>query len=111
MVGWFLPYISMNQCALLLEPPCRLVHRPTPRSPQSAELSSLCQAAAAYWLLLCTWECLHVRASLSSHPTLTFPRSVHTAALCVCVSFPALKIGSSAPFSWLLYICVSAFRF
>ena len=62
-------------------------------------------------VLCCTWWCVHVRAALSAHPNLSFPCPVHTSLLYVCVSIPALKVGSSASFSWIPYVCFRASSF
>ena len=41
----------------------------------------------------------------SSHPLL--PHCVHKFVLYICVSVPALQIGSSVPFFYILYICIN----
>ena len=70
---------------------------PTPsRVSRSTELSSLCYIAASHWLFY-TRECIYVNATLSIHPP-SFPHCVHVSVLYMCVSVPALQIGSSAPF-------------
>ena len=60
--------------------PCAIQHLPT---------SYLCY----------TWQCVYISATLSICPTLSFPLSVHKCILDVCVSLPALQIGSSVLFS------------
>ena len=87
--------------------PSRLPRRPTPGSSQS----SPGHAAAAHQSLCCMWWCVHSRAALSAHRNLSFPRPVHTSVLYVCASIPALKVGSSASFSWIPCVCVRAFSF
>ena len=47
--------------------------------------------------LVYTWWCLNVKATLSISATLSFPQRVHKFILYVCVSLPALQIGSSWP--------------
>ena len=42
-------------------------------------------------------QSVYVSATLSIHPTLAFP-CVHILVLYVCISIPALEIGSSVPF-------------
>ena len=42
---------------------------------------------------------VHAPMLRSQFLPLFFPRSVHKSALYVCVSIPALRVGSSAPFS------------
>ena len=44
-------------------------------------------------------ECIYVIATLSVHPTLSFPQCIHKSILYVCVSISSLQIGSSVPFS------------
>ena len=36
-------------------------------------------------------------ATLSIHPTLSFPYSIHKSVLYVCISVAALQVGSSVP--------------
>ena len=47
--------------------------------------------------LFYTWWCLNVKATLSISATLSFPQRVYKFILYVCVSLPALQIGSSWP--------------
>ena len=53
--------------------------------------------------LINTWWCTYVSAALSVHPSLPFHLCVRKSLLYVCVSVPALQIGSSVPF-FRLYI-------
>ena len=41
--------------------------------------------------------CIYVDATLSVHPTLSFPLCVHKSMPYFCISIPALQIGSSGP--------------
>ena len=96
MLCWFLLYNSANQLYVYI---CPLP--PTPpthpaRVSRRTELSSLCYIAASHWLFY-TRECIYVNATLSIHPP-SFPHCVHVSVLYMCVSVPALQIGSSAPF-------------
>ena len=45
--------------------------------------------------LFYTRACIYVSPSLLIHPTLSFPRCAHKSVLCVCISIPALQIGSA----------------
>ena len=75
-------------------------HSPIPpsRSSQGTRLSSLCYRQLATRYLLYTWWCKYFSATLSIHPTLSFPHSVHKSVLYICDCIPALQIGSSVPF-------------
>ena len=52
--------------------------------------------------LFCTRQCIHVNATLSVRPTISFHHYVHKSVLDVCVSSPVLQIGASVP-----YLCVN----
>ena len=43
------------------------------------------------------WQCIYVSATLSIDSNLSFPNCDHKIVLYVCVSVPALQIGSSVP--------------
>ena len=80
-------------------PPEHPLHLPTPcypsESAQSTKLRPLCYPAVAHYrYLFHTWWCVHADPNLPSHPTLSAP-CVHKSSLHVCVSVPALQIGSS----------------
>ena len=49
---------------------------------------------------------MSVNWTLSVHPALSFPFCVHKSVLYVCVSIPALQIGSCVPFVQIPYIHV-----
>ena len=53
------------------------------------------------------WQCTYVNAALSLHPSFPFPLCVLKSILYVCVSIPALPLGSSVPFFQIPYMCVS----
>ena len=42
-------------------------------------------------------------------PHLPSPHRVHTSVLCICVSIPALQIGSSVPFSQIPHMCINIY--
>ena len=67
-------------------------------SSQSTKLSSLGHAAAPHWpSILPTAVCTCFNATLSVCPlSLSHPPS--TSLFCVCISIPALELGSSVPF-------------
>ena len=48
--------------------------------------------------LFYAWQCIYVKPNLPIHPILPFPHCVHTSVLYICISIPALQIGSSVPF-------------
>ena len=74
-------------CRLPLESPSDLRPHPTPlgyhRAPDS---SSLCHTTHSHWLSLLHMVMLCFSATLSIHPTLSFPHRVHKSALYVCGS-------------------------
>ena len=43
------------------------------------------------------FQCICFHATVSIHPTLFFPCCAHKSVLYVCISIPALQIGSSVP--------------
>ena len=77
------------------------------QSTQSAELSALCCASVSPSCASCTWSCRHVSAALWIRPALFFPRCAPRSVLCICVSTPALRIGSSVLFFYILCVYVS----
>ena len=87
--------------------PCQLPPQSYPsRSSKSTEVSSPCYTPASHQrsisqLLVCVCH------SLPIHPTLPFPLCVHTPLLYVCISVPALQIGSSALFCQIPYTYVN----
>ena len=80
-------------------PPC-----PTPRSSQSAELSSLCCTTASHGLLHASSAHLSIPAS-QLIPLSTQTR-VHTSAPSLYAAIPALQIGSPVPFFWIAHIYI-----
>ena len=93
-------YSSVNQpCVyiypLLLEPPSHpplwVVTEPRAELPVYTAAPTSC--------LFYTPSCIELRASLSIHPALSFPRWVHRFVPYACVSVPAQQLGSSVPFS------------
>ena len=52
-----------------------------------------------------TWRGVSVDPTLCL-PRLLLPLPSPKHLLCVCISIPALPAGSSAPFFWILYVCV-----
>ena len=72
---------------------------PTPFHPsrmlQSTSLSPLCHTADSHWLSILHMVIYNIHATLSVHPSLSFPHSVHKLLLYVSVSTAALQIGSS----------------
>ena len=83
------------------------------RSSQSPELSSLCLQQLPTGYLFYTWKRIYFNAPLSIHPTLAFPLCVYKSLLYICVSTPALQLGSLYCFSrfriyvWIYNICFS----
>ena len=82
---------------LLNLPPLHTPSLPS-RSSQSTELSSLCYTATCHWLsilhmVMDMFQCLSLNLS---HPLL--PQCVHKSVLYVCITVPALYIGSSVTF-------------
>ena len=65
------------------------------KAQSTTELSSLCYIAASHYYLFYTWWCIYVNALLPVHPTFSFSLCVHKSV--VCISFPALQIGSPVP--------------
>jgi len=63
-----------------------------PRGPCSPKESDMTEQLHFHFQCVC----FHVTVSI--HPTLFFPRCAHKSVLCVCISIPALQIGSSVPF-------------
>jgi len=63
------------------------------RFSQITKLGSLCYTAASHWLFH-RYLCIYVNTTFSIRPTLSFPRCVHKSFLYICVSIPALQIGS-----------------
>ena len=70
-----------------------------------AELGSLQQLPSS--LLFCSWQCIYVTAILPVCPTLPFICWVHQSILYMCVSIPALQMGSSVSFFHIPYICIN----
>ena len=88
---------NVNLCPFLLKPPSHPLFHPTPLGlSQSPGLSSVCwtqQLPMSY--LFCTWQCLCFSATLvPPSPSIAVSGSL----ISVCVSIPALQIGSSVPF-------------
>ena len=52
-------------------------------------------------------QCVYVTATLSVCSTFSFPTPGHKSILYICVSIPALQIGSSVTFFWTSYMCVN----
>ena len=66
-----------------------------PRSPQSTELSSLCYTAGSHWLSI-----LHMTAyRCQSQSPSSCPHNAHMPIFSLCISVPALQMGSSVAFS------------
>ena len=57
--------------------------------------------------LLCIWWWICFSATLSVHPTLSFPCCVCKSVLYVCISIAALQIDSSILFFYIPYICIN----
>ena len=94
MLCWFLPYNNANQPKVSIPSflsLCPTHPRPIPLGPR---LSSLCYIAVS--CICFTHGSVYMSALLSVHPTFSSP-TVST-SLCVCISIPALQIGSSVPF-------------
>ena len=66
------------------------------RLSQITKLGSLCYTAAFHWLFH-RQLCIYVNTTFSIRPTLSFPRCVKF-FLYICVSIPALQIGSCGGF-------------
>ena len=90
-------------------------HPPIPpsRSPESPRLSPLYYAVAPTSYQFCTW-CVYVSLLLSRLSHCPLPPHVHMSFLYVCISIPALQIGSSVLYHFsrlhtytLIYICFS----
>ena len=82
---------------------------PSPSHPsrlsQSPGLSScVLQQIPTGWLVY-TWQCICFSATLSIHPSLSFPPCVHKSALHVWV-YCAIQTGSPAPFFQSLHVCI-----
>ena len=99
---------------LLVElPSYPALHSHPLRSSQSPELSSLCLQQLPTGYLFYTWKHIYFNAPLSIHPTLAFPLCVYKSLLYICVSTPALQLGSLYCFSrfriyvWIYNICFS----
>ena len=94
---------------LSLEPPSLWSLSPTPLShssrwSQDARLGSLCYISTSHYLsvlhmIVYICQCYFLN---SSHPLL--PRCIHKSNLNVCITIPALQIGSSVPFFQITYI-------
>ena len=76
---------------------------PPLRSSQSTELSSL-----GSHQLLCTHGGVHVSANPQSAPPSPPPLCVHGGSY-ICISSPALHIGSSAPFFEIAHVCINIY--
>ena len=75
-----------------------LLSHPFRSSQQQAELPGIQQPSTSFYLHMVTYifQCY----SFTIHPTISFPHCVHKSIL--YVSNPALQIGSSVPFFWIL---------
>ena len=72
--------------------------RPPPRLSQSTGFSSLCYMAVSHQLSILQVVYIYFSATLSIHPMFSFPRFIYKSVLYVCISIPALQIGSSVQF-------------
>ena len=122
MLCQFLLYSSVSQLyvygySLPLEPPS-----PTPpfhpsRPSHITELSSLCYIQLLPTSsLFHTWSCPYAtlicesNATLSICPAVPFPSGIRKTVCYICVSIPALQIGSLVPFFQIPYIYVFKFN-
>ena len=78
-----------------------LDHPPTQFHPsrlsQSIELSFLCCAAASHQLAVLHMAVYICQSYSPNSSHLPFPLCVHISVLYICVSIPALQVGSSVP--------------
>ena len=95
--------VSAVQCEspIRISPPSQASHllsHPFRSSQQQAELPGIQQPSTSFYLHMVTYifQCY----SFTIHPTISFPHCVHKSIL--YVSNPALQIGSSVPFFWIL---------
>ena len=91
--------------SFLDRPPPQFPHS---RSPQITELSSLHYIPGSHQLSILHMVVYVCQTQSSIHPTIPFPNPhVHLTGLSVCLSIPALQIGSSVPFFQIPYICIN----
>ena len=103
------PYVYIYP--LPLEPPFHSSPHPShpSRLSQSPRFSLLCYTATSPSCLFYIWRCICLNAAVSIPATFSFPHCV----LYVCVSIPALQIGSSVPsfsfhkYAFIYDICFS----
>ena len=101
VLHWFLPYINMNQSQgiVALGPASHLPPHPTPLGCHRALGWVPCikqQIPTGY--LFYIRQCVCFSATLSVHPTFSFPHCVRKSVLYICVSIAALQISSSVLF-------------
>ena len=84
-------------CNLLNLLPASLPPHPTPLSCHRALVRSWPHTSNSHLLSSLHIQSVCFNAIPSSHPILSFPHCVEKSVLYVCVSFPALHIGSSVP--------------
>ena len=68
-----------------------------------AELCAICYLKQLFY----TWQCIYVKPNPPVHPTLPFPCYAHVSVLYVCISVPALELGSFVPFFLILHTCIN----
>ena len=94
--------LSIHISSFLLSlPPTPLPTSHLPRSSWSTRLNSLCYTAMFPLAIHFTYGyfiCVYFSSTLSICPTLSFTYYDLKSILYVCVSIPALQIGSSVPF-------------
>ena len=94
MLCQFLLYNDVNQLYVYMYPLLPNPPAHPSRSSQNTELNSLCQPAASHWLSVShTAVSIYVNATLSTHPTLSFPLQYP----CVC-SYTSHSFSHTLPF-------------
>ena len=112
MLCQFLLYNEVNQLYVYLYPlPLGPPSHPHPIPPIQVVTGHRTKLPAFYstfpLAIYFTQQCIHVDPNLPIRPTLPFPHCVHMSVLYVCISIPALQIGSSVPFFQIPHICIN----
>ena len=107
MLCQFLPHSKVNQPyaythPLPLGPPFPPIPPNQAITEHRAELLYSRFPLAIYF----THGCIYVKPNLPIHPTLLFP-TMSMSILYICLSIPALQIGSSVPFFQIPHICTN----
>ena len=106
MSCYFLLHSNAHQLCVHVHPlPLDLLSHPSPPGHHRAMSGAPCamqQLPASH--LFNTWWCVHVPASLSTCPALSFPPTVSTSSFSTSAS---LQVGASAPFFYFPYIRVN----